>query len=88
MRCIAAGIGRRLAHDLNQPIRRYEPFDISASERIAAVLVDGNSRVSTAISTSSSQPGRMRHCTSVISRVAVTLLMPDRNWSGRIWMKA
>ena len=49
-------LGRRLAHYLNHPNRRYEPFAISEPGRLAAVLqpadvllVDGNSRVSTAI---------------------------------------
>jgi len=56
MKRIATGLGQRLAHYLNQPIRRYEPFDSSDPARVAAVLrpadvllVDGNSRVSTAI---------------------------------------
>jgi hypothetical protein len=53
---LTARLGRRLAHYLNQPNRRYEPFAISDPARLAAVLqpadvmlVDGNSRVSTAI---------------------------------------
>ena len=56
MKRIATGLGQRLAHYLNQPIQRYESFDISDPVRVAAVLrpadvllVDGNSRVSTAI---------------------------------------
>ena len=56
MKRIATGLGQRLAHYLNQPRQRYEIFDISDPVRIAAVLrpadvllVDGNSRVSTAI---------------------------------------
>ena len=56
MKRIATGLGQRLAHYLNQPIRRYETFDSSDPARVAAVLrpadvllVDGNSRVSTAI---------------------------------------
>jgi len=38
MKRIANGLGQRLAHYLNQPIRRYEPFDISDPARVAAVL--------------------------------------------------
>jgi hypothetical protein len=48
--------GRGLARYLNQPIRRYESFAISEPAMLAAILrpadillVDGNSRVSTAI---------------------------------------
>jgi hypothetical protein len=48
--------GQRLAQYLNQPLRKYQPFDISDPARLAAVmrpgdvlLVDGNTRVSTAI---------------------------------------
>ena len=53
---IATALGRGLAHYLSQPIRRYEPFAISNPRKLATVLqpadvllVDGNSRVSTAI---------------------------------------
>jgi hypothetical protein len=56
MKRIANRLGQGLAHYLNQPISRYEPFDISDPARVASVLrpadvllVDGNSRVSTAI---------------------------------------
>jgi hypothetical protein len=51
-----AVLGRALAHYLNQPIRRYEPFAVSDPAKLAAVLrpadvllVEGNRRVSTAI---------------------------------------
>lgn len=53
---LITAIGRRLAHYLNHPSQRYETFAISDPARLAAVLqpadvllVDGNSRVSTAI---------------------------------------
>jgi hypothetical protein len=53
---LASVLGRRLAHYLNYPNRRYEPFAISDPGKLASVLqpadvllVDGNSRVSTAI---------------------------------------
>lgn len=49
-------LGRGLARYLSRPIRRYEPFAISDADRLAAalrpadvLLVEGNSRVSTAI---------------------------------------
>lgn len=49
-------VGRLLAHYLNHPLRRYEPFAISDPDKLATVLlpadvllVDGNSRISTAI---------------------------------------
>lgn len=53
---LASLFGRRLARYLNTPIRHYEPFAISDPERLAAalrpadvLLVEGNTRVSTAI---------------------------------------
>jgi len=53
---LANACGQWLARYLNQPIRKYELFDISNPARLAAVLrpadvllVDGNTRVSTAI---------------------------------------
>ena len=53
---LATALGRRLAHYLNYPARRYEPFAVSDPGKLASVLrpadvllVDGNSRVSTAI---------------------------------------
>lgn len=53
---LANAIGRRLAHYLNRPRRRYESFAISDPVKLASVLqpadvllVDGVSRVSTAI---------------------------------------
>jgi hypothetical protein len=56
MKRFARAFGRRLANYLNQPLRKYESFDISDPARLAAVLrpadvllVDGNARVSTAI---------------------------------------
>ena len=56
MKRIATGSGQRLAHYLNQPIRHYQSFDSSDPTMVTAVLrpadvllVDGNSRVSTAI---------------------------------------
>ena len=52
----ATALGRWLAHYLNYPNLRYEPFAISDPGKFASVLrpadvllVDGNSRVSTAI---------------------------------------
>jgi cell wall-associated NlpC family hydrolase len=49
-------VGRVLASYLNQPIRRYEPFAITDSNKLAAVLepgdvllVEGNRRISIAI---------------------------------------
>jgi hypothetical protein len=49
-------VGRALAHYLNQPIKGYEPFAVSDPAKLAAVLepadvllVEGNTRVSTAI---------------------------------------
>ena len=38
MKRIATGLGQRLAHYLNQPIRHYESFDSSDPARVAAVL--------------------------------------------------
>lgn len=56
MRRLVTAVGRGLARYLNQPVLHYEPFDASEPERLAAILcpgdvllVDGNSRVSTAI---------------------------------------
>lgn len=53
---LAASLGRALAHYLNRPIRRYEPFAITDPAKLAAVLqpadvllVEGNRRISTAI---------------------------------------
>ncbi len=53
---LATALGRRLARYLNQPIRRYQAFAISDPGSLAEILrpadvllVDGNSRVSTAI---------------------------------------
>lgn len=53
---LATALGRRLAHYLSRPRRGYEPFAISDPGRLAAtlkpgdvLLVDGNSRISTAI---------------------------------------
>ena len=53
---LARAAGRRLAHYLNQPIRRYEPFAISDPAKLAAVLqpgdvllVEGDRHVSTVI---------------------------------------
>ena len=52
----AKAVGQWLAQYLNRPIRRYEPFNIIDPARLAEVLrpgdvllVDGNTRVSTAI---------------------------------------
>jgi len=52
----ATALGRKLARYLSRPIKSYEPFAISDPGKLAAVLqpgdvllVDGNSRVSTAI---------------------------------------
>lgn len=49
-------LGRAIAHYLNQPVRGYEPFSITDSEKLAAILhpadvllVEGNRRISTAI---------------------------------------
>jgi hypothetical protein len=56
MNAVMTQLGRRLAHYLNQPVRGYEPFAISDSATLAAVLlpgdvllVEGNYRISTAI---------------------------------------
>jgi hypothetical protein len=56
IKTIAKAFGQRLAQYLNQPLRKYQPFDISDPAQLAAVLrpgdvllVDGNTRVSTAI---------------------------------------
>ncbi len=53
---LATALGRRLARYLNQPIRRYQTFAISDPDKLAEILqpadvllVDGNSRVSSAI---------------------------------------
>jgi hypothetical protein len=53
---LSTAVGRRLAHYLNRPRRRYESFAICDQEQLASVLqpadvllVDGVSRVSTAI---------------------------------------
>lgn len=53
---LANALGRRLAHYLNKPKRAYQTFAVSDPHRLAEVLqpadvllVDGNSRVSTAI---------------------------------------
>lgn len=53
---LASAPGRWLAHYLSQPIRRYQAFAVSDPGKLAGVLrpadillVDGNSRVSTAI---------------------------------------
>lgn len=49
-------LGRKIAHYLNQPIERYEPFAVVPVECLASVLepgdvllVEGNRRISTAI---------------------------------------
>jgi Permuted papain-like amidase enzyme, YaeF/YiiX, C92 family len=53
---VSGALGRALAHYLNQPVRGYEPFSITDTSKLAAVLhpadvllVEGNRRVSTAI---------------------------------------
>ncbi len=53
---LLATLGRVLAHYLSQPVRGYEPFAVTNTTKLAAILrpadvllVEGNQRVSTAI---------------------------------------
>ena len=53
---LMSSLGRALAHYLNRPVRGYEPFAISDATMLASVLqpgdvllVEGNTRISTAI---------------------------------------